>query len=100
MQEIWLPAIMFYSVRKLTFIPSLTKKRNSVAWLYVPKNSLEFSTSLEVTITCTYDFYSYPFDSHVCPVNFGDSDYENSSVVSSYFVILIKIAISRVFFGR
>ncbi len=51
--------------------------------MYVPTQTFEFSESLEVTVTCAMDFNLYPFDSHICPLNFGDAEYETESLVST-----------------
>ena len=39
-------------------------------WLNYPHN-LEFRQQIQVTIYCSFDFSTYPFDSHECNFSFG-----------------------------
>ena len=42
--------------------------------LYRNPHHLEYHETLKVTVYCSFEFGDFPFDSHVCPFNFGASD--------------------------
>ena len=41
---------------------------------YRNPHHLEYHETLKVTVYCSFEFGDFPFDSHVCPFNFGASD--------------------------
>ena len=43
---------------------------NDFFWLKYPHH-LEYQQSLQVTIYCSFDFKTFPFDDHNCDFNFG-----------------------------
>ena len=40
-------------------------------WFDIKDNHLEYYQSLKITFACRYDFKDYPFDSHICHLDFG-----------------------------
>ena len=45
-------------------------------WYFHPENMMEYQQSLKVTIYCSIDFNHFPFDYHICDLNYGASGNE------------------------
>ena len=46
-------------------------------WLRVPNSRLEYQQAIKVTLYCTFNFESFPFDSNYCDFSFFPSDNAN-----------------------
>ena len=92
---IWHPAIRFGNL--------LDKKKNNdgSASLYflhfsetsLANKSLAYGKELKLTFSCYFDFADYPFDLHLCPMDYGEVAYgidggvilETSNIISDGF---------------
>ena len=53
----------------------------SSTYLYAPEeNSLLYGVPLQLTFSCHFDFAKFPFDSHECPMEFGEMLKETKDV--------------------
>lgn len=73
--HIWMPSMDFLNLRDMEGVASWSGDDTVSLWLSNPALTLEFTRSARVTVTCDFDFSSYPFDSHTCDVIMGDADY-------------------------
>ena len=67
-------------------------------YYYEHPNTFEYQQALKITIYCTFEFTTFPFDSHICDFNFGSS---NSFI---YVMVLdqpwIRFRNQRVIYGE
>ena len=79
-KHLWIPPVSFADVSDLSQIQMYGGQIENTFWLKRPR-SLEFDEKLKLTLPCHFEFKNFPFDSHVCHLNFGDILYETSDLV-------------------
>ena len=68
---IWQPLISFE--RLMEFKQTQTVSSGSMVYPWFP-NRLSWET-FQLTFSCNFDFTEFPFDSHACPLEYGDNMY-------------------------
>ena len=72
---VWSPDIGFGHLVMLEKMEGIGGRRTSKSstYLYAPEeNSLLYGVPLQLTFSCHFDFAKFPFDSHECPMEFGE----------------------------
>ena len=72
---VWSPDIGFGHLLMLEKMDGIGGRRTSKSsnYLYAPeKNTLYYGVPLQLTFSCQFDFAKFPFDSHECPMEFGE----------------------------
>ena len=81
---VWSPDIGFEHLLMLEKIESLGGGRNSKSSYYFfhsKSNYLFYGVSLQLTFSCHSNFADFPFDSHECPMEFGERLIETKDVI-------------------
>ena len=71
----WSPDIGFGHLVMLEKMEGIRGRRTSKSWyyLFIPDwNSFVYGVRLQLTFSCVFDFARFPFDSHECPMEFGE----------------------------
>ena len=86
-KEIYFPNLKFknekYVNLKLKFSP---KKDETYYWMKYP-HQLDYRRNAKITIYCSFDFSTFPFDSHECNVSYG------INFLSNYFVLMMPTSV-------
>ena len=80
---VWSPDIGFGHLVMLEKMEGIGGRRTSKSstYLYAPEeNSLLYGVPLQLTFSCHFDFAKFPFDSHECPMEFGEMLKETKDV--------------------
>ena len=75
--QLWSPLLYIGNSLKVKKLPELSKL--SALWLFMPHQLLYYEV-FRVTLSCSLDFQTYPFDSHTCNLNmqnWGGSMFRN-----------------------
>ncbi len=71
----WRPSVSFLNVLTIKKLPEFGGTTMTSYWIETP-HALEYSETMEVTISCDFDFSLFPFDEHTCHLDIGDPKYE------------------------
>ncbi len=64
-------------------------------WIETP-HRFEYSETMEVTISCDFDFSLFPFDHHTCDMDIGDPKYEIDTLLFKTIQVFYKDAGTKV----
>ena len=73
--KVWSPNIGFGHLLMLEKIEGIGGGMNSKSSVYSYSsfnNHLVYGVPLQLTFSCPFDFTEFPFDSHECPMEFGE----------------------------
>ena len=70
--QIYFPTLQIGNAKEITRTRKYGPQDDDYFWFLYP-HYFEYQQALKVVIYCTFDFTSFPFDSHVCDLNFGAS---------------------------
>ena len=61
---------------------------STFSFRYMGNQTLEYSEEIKLTFFCSFQFTDFPFDSHKCPLKYGDKIYdtENLNFNSSHII--------------
>ena len=88
-KEVFFPALQFNGAKKVERIVTYGPSPNTAYfWFLYPKllwyqlypKMMEYQQVLKITTYCSFDFTSYPFDSHKCDFNFGMKEITSKSM--------------------
>ena len=86
-KEIYFPNLKFknekYVHLKTKFSPN---KDETYYWMKYP-HQLDYRRNAKITIYCSFDFSTFPFDSHECNVSYG------INFLSNYFVLMMPTSV-------
>ena len=68
----YFPTLQVSNAKEITRTRKYGPQDADYFWFLYPHN-FEYQQALKVVIYCTFDFSSFPFDSHDCDFNFGAS---------------------------
>jgi hypothetical protein len=77
---LWNPTLTFQNILKIEKLPTYGGTTNKFFWFQNPHH-MEYAEEAQVTISCNFDFSYFPFDTHLCDLNFGDQQYEVESFI-------------------
>ncbi len=98
-KQVWKPAIRFWNMLGINKAPAYGGQVSKSFWLYEPNQLMyyeemqvglsQYFVSLisvtvsffQVTVSCDFEFSTFPYDSHICQFAFGDL-----LMTSTYFV--------------
>lgn len=69
-KQIYFPSLKIQHAKSIIRQRKYSPTDSDYFWFHYP-HSLEYQQSLKVTIYCTFDFSSYPFDSQICDFVYG-----------------------------
>ena len=70
-EKIFFPTSKFQNEKDVNVKHKFSSKQNEkYFWMKYP-HFLEFRRKVKVTIYCTFDFSTFPFDSHECNLSYG-----------------------------
>ena len=64
LKKLWIPAVYFSN--GITFRQFPDTNKLSTLWFYLPNQRLRYSEVFVITISCSLQFQTFPFDSHQC----------------------------------
>ena len=93
--EVYFPTLQVSDAKSVSRTRKYGPQDEDYFWFLYPHN-FEYQQALKVEIYCTFDFTSFPFDSHKCDFNFGASS-SYSTVLTLKETILRYKNIKRIF---
>ena len=91
--QIYFPTLRISDARSVKRLRKYGPIDTDFFWFLYP-HQVEYQQALKVTISCSMDFQDYPFDSHVCSLDFGASS-SISERLQLRYVFLPEIKISK-----
>ena len=85
-EAIFFPNVRFQNAKEVIPGREIGKNNDFTYFWYGYPNSLSYQQRLKVTVYCSFDFKSFPFDSHQCDLNIGLT---NSIVTTTRLLPLI-----------
>ena len=72
--EIYFPTLQISGAKTIQRTRKYGPKDSDYFWFKAPHN-FEYQQALKATIYCSFDFQTYPFDTHYCDFNFVAVDH-------------------------
>ena len=72
-ENIYIPTLQFNNADTIQRVRKSGTTNKDSLWFQQP-NSVEYSQVLKATIYCTFNFESFPFDTHYCDLTFFTID--------------------------
>ena len=74
-KEMFFPDLRIHKAKEVISDKVIGQNNDFNYFWFGPPNKLQYQQRLKVTIYCSLDFKSFPFDSHQCDLNFGLKDH-------------------------
>ena len=68
---IYTPTLKILAAKSIQRTRNYGAKDQDYFWFLYPNSIIEYQQALKVTIYCSFNFQSFPFDNHICDVKFG-----------------------------
>jgi hypothetical protein len=86
---LWNPTLAFQNVIKIKRLPTYGGTTKKSFW-FQTAHRLMYHEELKVTVSCNFDFSYFPFDTHLCDLNFGDAEYATESLILAPAVVYFE----------
>ena len=89
-QKIFFPTLRFQNEKDVAMKPKFGPKQDETYyWMKYPHH-LEYKNTKKITIYCSFDFSTFPFDSHMCNLTYGINFYSESYIHMMSSTVLHK----------
>ena len=86
-EKIFFPTSRFLNEKSVTMKHKVSGKQDEKYFWMKHPHFFEFRRKMKVTIYCSFDFSTFPFDSHECNVSYG------INFLSKYFVLMMPTTV-------
>ena len=73
MKNLWTPTVYLGGAKNVQKLGSFGEESLSYLWYQFSPHMMHYSEIVTATVFCELDFKHFPFDSHECPIEYGDA---------------------------
>ena len=70
-QAIYFPTLKFQNEKYVNMKHKFSSRKDDIYYWMVYPHHLEFRKNAKIAIYCSFDFSTFPFDSHECNLSYG-----------------------------